>query len=203
MSFHTASEAVKIDGRRQRSERTRLTIILAYLELLRRNSVMPKAAEIAKEAGCSTRSIFERFSDLDALSLATADHAITQGQAEAVARNVDGDRPTRIRSHVETRAAACEKWLPLWRVITDQAQIAELKTRVVLVRFANIERMKLMYAPELSHLLEPQRAQMLIALAALTSFESWDQMRHNHGLSMDGAQDVWRFAIDRMLPLAG
>jgi AcrR family transcriptional regulator len=202
LSFHTA-EAVRIDGRRQRSERTRLTIILAYLELLRRNSVMPKAAEIAREAGCSTRSIFERFSDLDALSLATADHAIAQGQAEAVARNVDGDRPTRIRSHVETRAAACEKWLPLWRVITGQDRIAELKTRVVLVRIANIQRMELMYAPELSRLLERERRHLLIALASLTSFESWDQMRHSHGLSIEGAQDVWRFAIDRMLPLAG
>jgi hypothetical protein len=37
------------------------------------------------------RSIFERFSDLDALSLATADYTIAQGQAEAVARSVDGD----------------------------------------------------------------------------------------------------------------
>jgi AcrR family transcriptional regulator len=204
VSFHdTASQALKVDGRRQRSQRTRLAIILAYLELLRQSSVMPTAAQIAKEAGCSVRSIFERFSDLDALSLATADYAIAQGQAEAVARNVDGDRPTRIQSHVETRALACEKWLPLWRIITDQDQIAELKTRVVLVRLANIERMKLMYAPELSSLLAPERTQLLIALAALTSFESWDQMRQCHGLSMDTAQHVWRFAIDRMLPLAG
>jgi AcrR family transcriptional regulator len=101
MALTTVSAgAVKIDGRRQRSERTRLAIILAYLELLRRNPVMPTAAQIADEAGCSTRSIFERFSDLDALSLATTDHAIVQGQAEAVGRHVDGDRPTRIRSHV-------------------------------------------------------------------------------------------------------
>ena len=134
---------------------------------------MPTAAQIADQAGCSTRSVFERFSDLDALSLATADYAITQGQAEAVARHVDGNRPTRIKSHVQTRALACEKWLPLWRIITSQDQIAELKTRVVLVRLANIERMKVMYAPELSRLPEPPRDQLLVALAALTSFESW------------------------------
>jgi AcrR family transcriptional regulator len=197
-----SSGALKVDGRRQRSERTRLAIILAYLELLRRRPVMPTAAEIADEAGFSTRSIFERFSDLDALSLATADYAIAQGQAEAVAREVDADRPARIRSHVETRAFACEKWLPLWRVITTQDRVAELKQRVLLVRLANIERMKLMYAPELAGLPEPPRAQLLIALAALTSFESWDQMRHCYGLSGEAAQDVWRSAIDRMLPAA-
>jgi AcrR family transcriptional regulator len=199
----TSSGPLKSDGRRQRSERTRLKIILAYLELLRRNPVMPTAAQIAEQAGYSTRSIFERFADLDALSLATADYAIVQGQAEAVARHVDGNRPTRIRSHVETRAFACEKWLPLWRIITSQDQLAELKTRVVLVRLANVERIKLMYAPELSSLSEPPRSHLVIALAALTSFESWDQMRHCHDLSVEAAQAVWRSAIDRMLPSAG
>jgi DNA-binding transcriptional regulator YbjK len=205
VSFHeesasTSSRAPKIDGRRLRSERTRLAIIEAYQELLRRNSVMPTAVQIAEQAGCSVRSVFERFSDLDALSLATADFTIAQGQAEAVARHVDGDRPTRIRSHVETRARACERWLPLWRIITNQDQVAELRTRVVLVRLANIERMKLMYRRELSSLPEAAADELLIALAVLTSFESWDQMRHCHGLSMEAGQGVWRSAIDRMLP---
>jgi AcrR family transcriptional regulator len=197
------SGELKIDGRRLRSERTRLAIIEAYLELLRRNPRMPTAIQLAERAGCSVRSIFERFSDLDALRLATADYAIGQGQVESVARHVDGDRPTRIQSHVATRALACEKWLPLWRVITDQNQIAELRPRVLLVRLANIERMKLMYGLELSSLPEPARDQLLIALAALTSFESWDQMRHCYDLSMEAAQGVWRSAIDRMLPSAG
>jgi AcrR family transcriptional regulator len=197
------SEVRKVDGRRLRSERTRQAIIEAYLELLRRDPRMPTAAQLAERAGCSVRSIFERFSDLDALSLATADYAIAQGQAEAVARDVDGDRPTRIQSHVRTRALACEKWLPLWRIIVSPDQLAELRTRVVGVRLANIERMKLMYKPELSRLQEPAREQFLIALAVLMSFESWDQMRDCHGLSLEAAQGVWRSAIDRMLPSAG
>jgi AcrR family transcriptional regulator len=187
------------DGRRRRSERTRLAIIEAYLELLRRNSVMPTAAQLADEAGCSARSIFERFSDLNALSLATADYAIAKGQAEAVPRNLDGDRSTRIRSHVETRALACEKWLPLWRIVARLDQ-PELRTRVELARFANVERMKLMYRFELSLLAETARDELLIVLATLISFESWDQLRHSFGLSTEAAQAVWRFAIDRMLP---
>jgi hypothetical protein len=63
--------------------------------------------------------------------------------------------------------------------------------------------MKLMYRPELSRLPEPARERLLIALAVLISFESWDQMRHCHGLSTEAAQGVWRSAIDRMLPSAG
>jgi AcrR family transcriptional regulator len=83
-----SSGALKIDGRRLRSERTRLAIIEAYLELLRQYSVMPTAAQLADEAGCSVRSIFERFSDLDALKLAVADYAIVQGQPQRPLRQL-------------------------------------------------------------------------------------------------------------------
>jgi AcrR family transcriptional regulator len=191
----------KVDGRRLRSKRTRQALIDAYLRLLRRNPTMPKAAQIAKEAGYSVRSVFERFTDLEELTLATADYAIVQGQAEAVARNVDADRATRIRSHVETRALACEKWLPLWRVMVGQDQAA-LRRRVVMVRAANIERLNLMYRPELSTLMKPDRDGLLLALATLTSFESWDQLRHCYNLSTEDAQALWRSAINRILPLA-
>ena len=57
-----------------------------------------------------------------------------------------------------------------------------------------------MYGQELSGLSEPAREQLLFALAALTSFESWDQLRHCYDLSMEAGQGVWRSAIDRMLP---
>ena len=105
------------DGRRLRSERTKQSIMEAYIELLREKPEIPTAAQIAARAGISTRSIFERFVDLQGLSLATVDHAFAMGEAQAVVRNVDGDRPTRLRSHVETRAHTCERWLPVWRVV--------------------------------------------------------------------------------------
>lgn len=197
----TRARAQGVDGRRLRSERTRLTIIEAYLALLRRSPAIPTAAEIARAAGYSVRSIFERFVDLNALTLATADYAIQRGQAEAQARDIDTDRPTRIRSHVHIRAAACEKWSPLWRVLMNtQQEVVELQQRIVLARYANIERMKLMYAPELATLDEPSRQSILIALATLISFESWDQMRDCYRLSIEDAEATWCAAIDRILP---
>lgn len=191
----------QFDGRRLRSERTRQLIIEAYLELLAKHVRVPTASQIAEQAGYSVRSIFERFSDLRALGLAAADHAIAVGQAEAPARDVDGDRPTRIRAHVKTRALACQKWLALWRAMIDtQEHLAELKSRVALVRRANLARLKLMYGPELSTLPGPERKQLLFALGALTSFESWNQLRVDYGLTTEAAQGVWCAAIDRMLP---
>lgn len=207
MSLHDSSlndlhrRRRQVDGRRLRSERTRHLIIEAYLDLLRLAPGMPTAVQIAEHAGYSVRSIFERFSDLDALSLAAADYALAVGQAEAVAHDVESDRPTRIRSHVETRAYASEKWLPLWRIlIGSQNKIADLKARIALARQGNMTRLKLMYAPELSTLATPAREQLLVALVTLISFESWDLMRDHFGLSPEAARDVWRSTIDRMLP---
>ena len=88
----------RTDGRLLRSERTKQILVESYLDLLRENPQIPTAADIAKRAGLSIRSVFERFSDLQSLSFAAADHAFAQGLAQAVARDVDGDRQTRLRS---------------------------------------------------------------------------------------------------------
>ncbi len=198
-----AAANTRLDGRRLRSERTRQLIIEAYLALLLEHRRMPTTAEIAGRAGYSVRSIFERFSDLDALSLAAADYAIALGQAEAVARDAEGDRAARIRSHVRTRAQACEKWLPLWRMLTAkpvQEQITDLRLRVLAVRRANVERVELMYQPELARLDPPAREALVMAVVTLTSFESWGALREDFGVAWDSALDVWVSAIDRMLP---
>jgi AcrR family transcriptional regulator len=190
-----------IDGRRLRSERTKQFIIEAYLALLSESSKVPTGAEIAGRAGYSVRSIFERFPDLLALSLAAADFAFAQANAQAVVRNVSADRPTRIRTQVETRAGTCERWLPLWRALhVHQHHSPELQQRLRLMREAVMRRLELMYRAELSTLAEAQRRQILIALEALTDFESWARMRSDHALSIEESCAVWIRTIDSLLP---
>jgi AcrR family transcriptional regulator len=201
LSTTMALPSSSLDGRRQRSERTRQSIMEAYIELLREKPEIPTAAQIAARAGISTRSIFERFVDLQGLSLATVDHAFAMGEAQAVVRNVDGDRPTRLRSHVETRAQTCERWLPVWRVVVaNQGKLDELRNRIRFIRQAIVKRMELMYRPELEMLSAEERRDLLIALESLIDFESWGRMREGYGLSFEEACSVWMRIIDRMLP---
>jgi hypothetical protein len=121
--------------------------------------------------------------------------------AQAVARNVDGDRQARLKSQVETRAAVCERWLPLWRaLLRHQHESEELAFRIERMRDAIVGRLQLMYSPELSTLSEAERTAVLLALEALTDFESWGRLRERHGLSVEAARDVWIAAIDRILP---
>ena len=196
-----STTATIVDGRRLRSERTRQLIIEAYLSLLRDSTHVPTSAQIAERAGYSVRSVFERFPDLMSLRIAATDHAFALGTANAQLRDLGGDRAARIRSQVETRARTCETWLPMWRALNiNQGDSDELRSRVRLARELIYRRLELMYQPELSTLSEPMRRYTLIALEALTDFESWGRMRENYGLTIEEAREVWIRTIDRLLP---
>jgi AcrR family transcriptional regulator len=191
----------KNDGRLRRRERTRQALIKAYLDLLREKQKPPTAPAIARRAGCSIRSVFNNFSGLLTLSLAAADYAFEQALAQAAVPNVDADLHTRLKSQVESRAAICERWLPLWRALLRyQSESKKLAIRIKRIRAAMVAPLELAYGPELSTLSEPERTQLLVALDILTDFESWGRLREGHGLSIEAARDVWMSAIGRMLP---
>lgn len=195
-------KSAKIDGRRLRSERTKQLIIEAYIALAEEMSPrVPTAAEIAVRAGYSVRSIFERFPDIRALQVAAIDYSLAQIAALSAPRGADGDRMTRIVSHVRTRGETCERWLPLWRsLIVNQGDSPEIKARIRIARDRVTDRMEMMFTPEFSTLPADERRQMLIALEALTDVESWARMREFFGLSFDEACQVWTQTISRLLP---
>ena len=201
MSSQPTFRSPRIDGRRLRSERTKQLIIEAFLALVREDPKVPTAVQIAERAGYSVRSVFERFPDLNALRVAATDYALAQAAALAPARHVDGDRQTRVRSQVDTRAGTCERGVALWRLLmTMQEDSDELKLRVRRAREVTMARLELMYKPELSTLPPDEKRDLLIALEALTDFESWARMREQYGLPFEEASAVWTYAINRLLP---
>ena len=106
-----------------------------------------------------------------------------------------------MQSQVGTRAGTCERGVALWRLLmTMQEESDELKLRVRRAREVTMARLELMYKPELSTLPPDERRDLLIALEALTDFESWARMREQYGLGVDEASAVWTYAIDRLLP---
>jgi AcrR family transcriptional regulator len=194
-------QARPVDGRRLRSARTRQLIIEAYLALLRDNPQIPTAAAIARRAGYSLRSVFERFPDLHALRVAATDEALLRASAQVAAQSTAGSRQERLNTHVQARGRICEEWLPLWRALNaNQGDSADLKARIRLIREMVIRRIEEMYAPELSAVDERERRETVLAIEALVDFESWARMRGLFGLSFEDACSVWRRAIDRLLP---
>jgi AcrR family transcriptional regulator len=189
------------DGRRLRSVRTRQLVIEAYLALLRENPQVPTAAQVAERAGYSVRSVFERFPDLHALRLAATDYALGQANTQSLKSDFEGDRPTRLKIHVERRARICSEWLPLWRAVNaNKGDSDDIETRIHFIRTATIKRIEQMYRPELSQLPEHESRQIVLAIEAIIDFESWARMREFFGLPYEEACTVWIEAIDRLLP---
>jgi hypothetical protein len=145
--------------------------------------------------------VFERFPDIHALQVAAVDYSMVQVAALAPARDRDGNRQTRIRTQVETRARSCERWLRLWRsLVINQGDSEQLKQRIVLARERVVARLEFMFTFELSAMENDDRRGLLIALEALTDVESWARMREFFGLSFEEACTVWVQTIDRLLP---
>jgi AcrR family transcriptional regulator len=57
----------KVDGRKQRSEKSRSAILAALIELVDDGNLMPTAQEASERAGVGIRSVFRHFADMDAL----------------------------------------------------------------------------------------------------------------------------------------
>jgi len=57
----------KVDGRKQRSERSREAILDATMELINEGNLMPTAQEVSIRADVGIRSVFRHFADMDSL----------------------------------------------------------------------------------------------------------------------------------------
>jgi len=189
------------DGRRRRSAHTAQAMIEALLSLVREKHERPTAMEVAERAGCSARSVFERFGNLEALAVATFDYVLQKWAEQSATLPLHDNRETRIEWHVRTRAHICETWLPIWRnVLSIKPRTEAMQARIERVRQLTRERLNLIYRPELDTLSGEQRHRLLIGLEGLIDFECWGQMREYHQLSIEEACLVWREMIDRLLP---
>lgn len=197
----TSGFAPKVDGRQLRSARTKQRIIESFLELLREGNPNPRVDEIAKRAGCVSRSIYDHFVTVKGLHGAAAEHAMNLANALVPLAKADDDRPMRIRAQVHTRAGTCERTLHLWRLLhAGQTSSPGMRDKVTVARKLFGLGLEAIYRPELASLAATERRKLLVTLEALTDFESWGLMREYHEMSFEAACDVWIGAIDRLLP---
>ena len=146
--------------------------------------------------------MFERFADFRELAIASFDHVLALGLSTPAGDMPSRDRSARIDFQVRVRAANCEKWLPLWRVVvrSSASRLDGFASRIALVRQMTRARIELMYAPELSQLPEEKREATVITLESLMDYEAWGRLREQYGHSFEEACALWVAAVDRVLP---
>ncbi|MBV8186224.1 MAG: hypothetical protein JOY64_00465 [Alphaproteobacteria bacterium] len=189
----------RLDGRRRRSVRTADALIETYVSLVQLKHQRPSTSELAGRAGCSVRSVFERFKHLQALEQAVFDRML-QELADLYKPMPDSDLRTRIRLHVGKAALSREAWLAHWQVLRSRSALSpEWIER--LEKFHKLDRGHLasIYAPELEAVGPRTRMTILISLQALTGFDAWALMRESYSMSFAESRAAWEDAIQVLL----
>jgi AcrR family transcriptional regulator len=169
------------DGRRLRRERNREAVIDALLELFEEGTYQPSSDEIAVRAGLSPRSLFRYFDDIDDLNRAAIDRELASAQP-LLELGVTADDPTVVK--IEHVVAARVR---LWETIAPAARAVRLNahrrpvvaTQLVEGRAFLRTQLRRLFAAELAG----DRAALLGPLEVLTSFESYELLRGDQGLS--------------------
>lgn len=193
------------DGRSARRDRNREAVVTALLELCRAGDVNPSADAIAARAGISVRSLFRYFDDGEAM-VRTAIARQQQHLAPLYALEVDPAAPLddRIDRFVDARTALLEGMGEVGRL----ARIMATRQPLVLAELARIRgtlRRQLtdVFAPELDALPSPERRAAVAAADVVTSWESFDLMRNDQGLTRDEAAAAMAGALRRLLGTGG
>ena len=189
------------DGRSQRRDRNRESVVTALLELYREGRLGPSADEIAARAGISVRSLFRYFEDIEALVRA----AIVRQQehvAPLYALDVPTDLPLpeRLDRFVAGRLRLLQGMGEVGRVARNLAAHQPLVlAELARIRHALRGQLAEVFAPELDALPRPSAADALAAADVVASWEALDLMHNDQGLPVDVVAAAMRAALARLL----
>ena len=189
-------EEPKLDGRRERTKRTRVAIVTALTELLDEGRIEPPAAEIAERAGVALRSIGQHFSSREELLLAVSEHhAARLPEPELDASGAFDDR---VAAFVKDRA----KVLEASSAMRQAAAVVQARSPSVAdaVRHAAAGRRLAsarIFAREIAATADAEATDR--ALSVVTSGRAWDSLRRDMGLSVTAARQQLAFMVRAIL----
>ena len=185
----------KVDGRRLRSERSRLAFVDAVLALQEEGFLVPTAQQIADRAGVGIRSFFRHFEDMESLFKAIDDHIRDSYEALFIGGDRSGTLEERIDRMVTRRADAFES-------VTNITQ----GTRAQLWRYQtlrdNYARNQRGLRKDLDNLLPELHAlpdETRESIDAITSFEMWDRLRSHQGLNKADSINLLRTLLKNVM----
>ncbi|MEP0200739.1 MAG: helix-turn-helix domain-containing protein [Halioglobus sp.] len=184
-----------IDGRRLRSERSRLAIIEAVLALQEEGVLVPTAQQISDRAGVGIRSFFRHFEDMETLFEAVDDHIRDSYQALFFGGDRDGTLEERIDHAVERHADAYESVTNI--VLGTTALLWRYK--VLRKNYARNQRALRRdlddWLPELKLVPRDTRE----AIDAIASYEMWHRLRYHQGLSKTASVTILKTLLNNLM----
>lgn len=174
-----------VDGRHQRSARTREAVVDAMLDLLREREEQPSAQDIADRAGVSLRTVFRHHDDMDSLFATALEH-----QMERVGHLFEPLEPMEPAAFVERRATLFEEIAGVRRAGLRHDRHPVIQRGLADSR-RNLRRQVVSaFAVE---------GVTLEAVDVATSWSAWDTLRRDQGLDVATARTVMTHTLVRLL----
>ena len=186
---------VSVDGRRQRGERTRQAIIEAALSLQEEGVLVPTAQQISDRSGVLIRSFFRHFDDMETLFKAADDQLRDSYEALFIGGDRDGFLEERVNRAVERRSAAFEKLKNLFLGTKAQLWRYEMLRKNYARNQRGLRKDLEAWLPELTGLPEVECE----SIHAIASFEMWNRLRSEQGLSETASISVVKSTLISLL----
>ncbi|MFT5138287.1 MAG: AcrR family transcriptional regulator [Arenicella sp.] len=184
-----------IDGRRQRSERSKKAVLNACEVLMKEGQLVPTAQMISDKAGVPIRSFFRHFPDMQTL-FRELDASLQPGYERSFAEVVcNGSLRERIESAVKLHAKTFEESKPilrstkaqLWRYEVLQENYARWQRRIRKDLDVRI--------PELNDINADARE----LIDSFTSFEMWTRLRDHQKLSQKKSTKLIQDLVEKTI----
>ncbi|MDX2169512.1 MAG: TetR/AcrR family transcriptional regulator [Deltaproteobacteria bacterium] len=168
-----------VDGRVRRGVQSRNAIVGALFELIGSGVLRPTAQQVADRGGVGIRSVFRHFSEMESLYAAVDARLESEAARLLYGGERSGPLAARARALVRQRITLFERVAPYKR----SANLQRWRSRFIQGRHLRMQRLLhddlLEWLPELAR--APQ--DLVVAFDLATSFEAWDRLRGDRGLS--------------------
>ncbi|WP_296615342.1 TetR/AcrR family transcriptional regulator [Sphingomonas sp.] len=188
-------DVLPADGRRLRSQNSRNAIVAAMLELVAEGRITPSAEEVASRAGVGLRTVFRHFSDMESLYAAMTGRLAEHYEMWLIPFD-SVEWQGQLVEAIERRTATYERLLPFKRA-GDAHRHMSPAIQAEHVRMLGMMRQRLRSFLPREITDDVVRFE---TIDLMLSFEAWQRLRDEQGLSVDVAR---RIVLREVLRLAG
>ncbi|MEM7139965.1 MAG: TetR/AcrR family transcriptional regulator [Actinomycetota bacterium] len=195
------SARAQTPARRSARDERRVRSLDAFIDLVLETGEHPRPEDVARRADVSIASLYRYFDNLEALRRDAATRLVDRfPDLFTIPGLGTGPLDERIASFASALFALHEELHPLQLLARAQRAVEPDAAGLVDgARATTTAQIRTHFAPELDAMAIEDRDDAVLAIAALSSVESWEQFRRSAQRSADETRRAWRRGIARLL----
>jgi AcrR family transcriptional regulator len=179
----------RIDGRKLRAQKTRKSIVLAFLALIEDGIPEPTARQIADRASVAIRSIRQHFETRDELLLAVTEEYAVRLAAQRKELDKKASLEERIDAFVASRVRELETTIAIRVAAMHTEDRSEVVARSIrAIAKARRKETATLFEAEIENTPQADRRALIDAIDTATAGRTWDGMRRDAGLTVPQAR---------------